>query len=61
MDAFEAALKLDPSNSRAKSGLESVRQAIDAETRVDRLDVSGGMGSTFDEPQLYLWRERRAR
>ncbi|KAK5110537.1 hypothetical protein LTR62_005729 [Meristemomyces frigidus] len=54
VDAFEEALKLDPSNAQAKSGLESVRRAIDAEAKADGLpgDPSGGLGSMFNDPQM---------
>ena len=54
VDAFEEALKLDPSNAQAKSGLESVRRAIAAEAREDGLadDPSGGLGSMFNDPQM---------
>ncbi|KAK3071376.1 Hsp90 cochaperone [Teratosphaeriaceae sp. CCFEE 6253] len=55
VDAFEEALKLDPANAQAKSGLASVQKAIDAEARADGLggDPSGGLGSMFNDPQLY--------
>lgn len=55
VDAFEEALKLDPSNAQAKSGLESVRRAVAAEAKADGLadDPSGGLGSMFNDPQLY--------
>lgn len=54
VDAFEEALKLDPSNAQAKSGLEAVRRAVDAEARQDGLDgdPSGGLGSMFNDPQM---------
>ena len=54
VEAYEEALKLDPANAQAKSGLESVRRAIDAEARADGLagDPSGGLGSMFNDPQL---------
>ena len=55
VDAYEEGLKLDPSNAQAKSGLESVKRAIDAEAKADGLagDPSGGLGSMFNDPQLY--------
>lgn len=55
VDAFDEALKLDPGNAQAKSGLDSVRRAIDAEARADGLDSdpSGGLGSMFNDPQLF--------
>lgn len=54
-DAFDEALKLDPSNAQAKSGLDSVNRAIEAEAKADGLagDPSGGLGSMFNDPQLY--------
>jgi len=54
VDAFEEALKLDPSNAQAKSGLDAVRRAIDAEAREDGLggDPSGGLGNMFNDPQM---------
>ena len=53
-DAFEEALKLDPANAQAKSGLAAVKRAIEAEAREDGLggDASGGLGSLFNDPQL---------
>ncbi|KAH9828495.1 heat shock protein sti1 [Teratosphaeria destructans] len=54
VDAYEEALKLDPSNAQAKSGLDSVRRAIDAEAKADGLagDPSGGLGNLFSDPKL---------
>lgn len=54
-DAFEEALKLDPSNAQAKSGLDAVKRAIENEAKADGLggDPSGGLGSMFNDPQLY--------
>ena len=55
VDAFEEALKLDPANAQAKSGLDAVKRAIDAETRADGLggDSSGGLGGMFNDPKLF--------
>lgn len=55
VDAFEEALKLDPNNAQAKSGLDAVRRAIDAEARADGLsgDPSGGLGNLFNDPQMF--------
>lgn len=50
MDAYEEALKLDPANAQAKSGLESVKRAIDAEANAD--GGTGGLGNMFNDPQL---------
>ncbi|KAK5006179.1 hypothetical protein LTR28_006800, partial [Elasticomyces elasticus] len=43
MDAFEKALELEPSNAQAKSGLDSVKRAIEDEAKADGLggDPSG--------------------
>jgi stress-induced-phosphoprotein 1 len=56
VDAFEHALQLEPTNAQAKSGLESVRRAIDAEAKADGLpgDPSGGIGKPQDG-----WSSRR--
>ncbi|KAI9821110.1 MAG: Hsp90 cochaperone [Pycnora praestabilis] len=53
-DAYEEALKLDPANAQAKSGLASVKRAIDAEAQSDGVsgDPSGGLGNLFNDPQL---------
>ena len=53
-DAFEQALKLDPANTQAKSGLAAVQRAIEAEAKADGLggDPSGGLGNLFNDPQL---------
>lgn len=55
IEAYEEALKLDPANAQAKAGLDSVRRAIDAEAKADGLpgDPSAGLGSMFNDPQLY--------
>jgi stress-induced-phosphoprotein 1 len=51
-DAYKEALKLDPNNAQAKSGLESVDRAIEAEARADGVDPSGGLGSMFNDPRM---------
>lgn len=50
-DAFDEALKLDPANAQAKSGLEAVNRAIEAEARADGVtgDPLGGM---FSDPNM---------
>lgn len=55
VDAFEKALELDPANAQAKSGLDAVKRAIEAEAKADGVsgDPSGGLGSMFSDPQLY--------
>lgn len=50
-DSFEEALKLDPANAQAKSGLDAVDRAIQAEADED--GVKGNpLGGMFDDPQL---------
>lgn len=53
-DAFEEALKLDPTNAQAKSGLAAVKRAIDAEANADSAgDGPGaGFGNLFNDPQM---------
>jgi len=55
-DAYEQALKLDPANAQAKSGLDSVNRAIDAEAAEDGLPgfggPGGGLGNMFNDPQM---------
>ncbi|EXJ87505.1 stress-induced-phosphoprotein 1 [Capronia epimyces CBS 606.96] len=53
-DSFEQALKLEPSNAQAKSGLDAVNRAIEAEARADGADGAdlGGLGNIFSDPQL---------
>ncbi|GAB7350207.1 hypothetical protein MBLNU459_g0866t1 [Dothideomycetes sp. NU459] len=55
LDAFEKALELDPANAQAKSGLDAVKRAIEAEAREDGVTGGpmGGLGSMFNDPQLY--------
>ncbi|KAI9841403.1 MAG: Hsp90 cochaperone [Sclerophora amabilis] len=55
VDAYEEALKLDPSNAQAKSSLESVKRAIDQEARADGMDGDpmGGLGNMFNDPQMH--------
>ncbi|KAF2481389.1 heat shock protein STI1 [Neohortaea acidophila] len=55
LDAYEEALKLDPNNAQAKSGVESVNRAIQAEMKEDGVsgDPTGGLGSMFNDPKLY--------
>ncbi|KAJ4300003.1 Hsp90 cochaperone [Kalmusia sp. IMI 367209] len=54
-DAFEQALKLDANNAQAKSGLDAVKRAIEAEARADGAggDPMGGLGSMFNDPQMF--------
>lgn len=55
VQAFEEALNLDPNNAQAKSGMDAVKRAIEAEARADGVDMdaSGGLGGMFNDPQLY--------
>ena len=61
-DAFEEALRLDPSNAQAKSGLDAVKRAIDAEAKADGAsfpgggsgsDPMGGLGNMFNDPKMF--------
>ena len=52
-DAFEEALKLDPANAQAKSGLAAVKRAVDAEAAADSVGgLGGGLGNMFNDPQM---------
>lgn len=52
-DAFEKALELDPANAQAKSGLEAVKRAIEAEAGASAGgDAMGGLGNMFNDPQM---------
>ncbi|RMZ81794.1 hypothetical protein DV738_g1945, partial [Chaetothyriales sp. CBS 135597] len=55
-DSYEEALKLDPANAQAKSGLDAVLRAIDAEMKADGVTGSAndpmGLGNMFNDPQL---------
>ncbi|KAL2864934.1 Hsp90 cochaperone STI1 [Aspergillus lucknowensis] len=54
-DAYEEAIKIEPSNEQAKSGLNAVKRAIDAEAQADGVsgDPMGGLGNIFNDPQLF--------
>ncbi|KAF2655011.1 TPR-like protein [Lophiostoma macrostomum CBS 122681] len=54
-EAFEEAVKLDPNNAQAKSGLDAVKRAVEAEASADGLggDPSGGLGGLFSDPQMF--------
>ena len=41
LDAYEEGLKLDPNNAQNKSGLASVKRAIDAEAKEGKLEIPG--------------------
>lgn len=50
-DAYEEALKLDPNNAPAKSGLQSVQRAMEAEAGGGEGPM-GGLGNMFGDPSL---------
>lgn len=54
-DAYEEALKLEPGNSQAQSGLDAVKRAINAEAQADGVtgDPMGGLSNIFSDPQLF--------
>lgn len=54
-DAYEEALKLEPGNDQAKSGLNAVQRAINAEATADGVqgDPTGGLGGMFNDPGLF--------
>ncbi|KAL4991797.1 hypothetical protein BDW68DRAFT_151331 [Aspergillus falconensis] len=54
-DAYEEALKLEPGNTQAQSGLDAVKRAINAEAQADGVtgDPMGGLGNIFNDPQLF--------
>jgi len=52
-DAFQEALKLDPNNAQAKSGLDAVKRAMEAETGgAGGADPMGGLGGMFKDPNM---------
>lgn len=51
-DAFEEALKLDPDNAQAKTGLAAVKRAIDAEAAGNGAGDLGGLGNMFNDPNM---------
>ncbi|KAL6704693.1 Hsp90 cochaperone [Coniothyrium glycines] len=51
-DAFEQALKLDPNNAQAKSGLEAVKRAMESEAGGFGGDPMGGLGGMFNDPNM---------
>jgi stress-induced-phosphoprotein 1 len=54
-DAYEEALKIEPGNEQAKSGLNAVQRAINAEATADGVegDPTGGLGGMFNDPALF--------
>jgi len=51
LDTYEEALKLDPNNAQAKSGVKSVQEAIARESQQDSAPDLG-MGNLFKDPQF---------
>lgn len=49
-EAFNEALKLDPNNAQAKSGLAGVERAIESESDGG---LGGGLGKIFSDPQIF--------
>lgn len=49
-DAFNEALKLDPANAQAKSGLAAVEKSIESEAPGG---PGGGLGNIFNDPQIF--------
>lgn len=55
-DAYEEALKIEPGNEQANSGLSAVKRAINAEATADGVsgdDPTGGLGGMFNDPSLF--------
>lgn len=55
-DAYEEALKLEPTNEQAKNGLNAVKRAMEAEAREDGATgdpLGGGLGGIFNDPQVF--------
>lgn len=56
LDAYEQALKIDPANPQAKSGLKAVNDAIQREAAADGQgsgpDADMGLGQIFNDPQF---------
>lgn len=51
-DSFEEALKIDPNNAQAKSGLKNVDDAIAREAAEDGQNPDMGFGQMFNDPNL---------
>jgi stress-induced-phosphoprotein 1 len=52
-EAFEEALKLDSNNAQAKSGLEAVKRAVEAEARDEGFGGGdAGLGGMFSDPNM---------
>src|ERR1700761_2326861 len=48
--AYEEALKIDPANAQAKSGLESIKRAMDSES--NNANPMRTFANSFNDPQL---------
>ncbi|KAL7269998.1 Hsp90 cochaperone [Rhizina undulata] len=53
LDAYEAALKIEPNNAQAKSGLAAVNEAIRREAAADGQQADLGLGQMFSDPELF--------
>ncbi|KAK7756879.1 Hsp90 cochaperone [Diatrype stigma] len=51
-EAYEEGLKQDPNNAGLKSGLASVKRAMEQEAGGAGFDPSGGLGKMFSDPNL---------
>ena len=51
-EAYEKALELDSGNAQAKSGLESVKRAVETEANASGGGGMGGFGNMFNDPQM---------
>ncbi|KAL4801958.1 hypothetical protein BDV18DRAFT_147900 [Aspergillus unguis] len=54
-DAYEEAMKLEPTNEQAKNGFNAVKRDIEAEATADGAsgDPMGGLGNIFNDPQMF--------
>ncbi|KAK9466069.1 hypothetical protein V1512DRAFT_264665 [Lipomyces arxii] len=52
-DAYEEALKIDPNNAQARSGLKSVDEAINAEAAQDNMTPDMGLGQMFGDANIW--------
>jgi stress-induced-phosphoprotein 1 len=52
-DAYDEALKLEPTNAQAKSGLEAVNKAIEREAAADGQEPDMGLGQMFSDPNFF--------
>ena len=52
-DAYEEALKVEPGNAQAKSGLKAVDDAIAREAQEDGQDADLGLGKVHSPPNAW--------